>query len=111
MNETPDTVARRWFREVWVQGDETAIDRLMHPDGVAHGLAADPIRGPEQFKPYYRALKAALGGIQIEVLRTVVEGDSGATKPTRTTLRSGSAARVSPDIVRAAKKEVPTAIA
>ena len=28
MADTPDTVARQWFREVWVQGDESAIDRL-----------------------------------------------------------------------------------
>jgi predicted ester cyclase len=75
MPETPDTLARRWFREVWVQGDESAIDRLMHPEAVAYGLTAEPVRGPAQFKPYYRALKAALGGIHIEVLRTIVEGD------------------------------------
>jgi predicted ester cyclase len=76
MAETPDMLARRWFHEVWVLGDESAIDRLMHPQGIAHGLTAEPIHGPEQFKPYHRALKTALRGIEIDVARTVVQGDT-----------------------------------
>src|SRR5690606_26567300 len=26
---TPDTVVRQWFREVWDEGNEAAVDRLM----------------------------------------------------------------------------------
>ena len=39
---TPDAVARQWFREVWDEGNEAAIDRLMHHRTVlviAHRLA------------------------------------------------------------------------
>ena len=71
---TPDEVARLWFKEVWDEGREDAIDRLMAPDAVAHGLGA-PITGPEQFKPVFRMFREALGDLQIEVARTVVEGD------------------------------------
>ena len=46
MSMPPDAIARRWFKEVWNEGNESAIDRLMHPDAVAHGLAGDAIRGP-----------------------------------------------------------------
>ena len=72
---TPDEVARRWFKEVWDEGREEAIDRLMAPDAVAHGLGAAPIRGPEQFKPIFRMFREALGDLQIEVARTVVQDD------------------------------------
>lgn len=76
MSQTPDVLARRWFDEVWNQGDESAIDRLMHSQAASHGLAAEPIHGPEQFKPFFRALKTALGGLKIDVVRTVVQGDT-----------------------------------
>ena len=38
MAEGPDALARRWFKEVWVDGDEAAIDRLLHPQALVHGL-------------------------------------------------------------------------
>ena len=76
MSMTPDAVARRWFKEVWNEGNESAIDRLMHPDAVAHGLAGDAIRGREGFKGLFRTFRAALGDLRIDVERTVVEGDT-----------------------------------
>jgi predicted ester cyclase len=76
MVETPDVVARRWFKEVWDDGDESAIDRLMHPDALVHGLGATPIRGPEQFKPFFRVFHRALGDLKIDIARTVVQGDT-----------------------------------
>jgi predicted SnoaL-like aldol condensation-catalyzing enzyme len=76
MRETPDVLARRWFSEVWDNGDESAIDRLMHPQALVHGLGATPIRGPEQFKPFFRVFNRALGDLQIEIPHTVVQGDT-----------------------------------
>ena len=72
---SPDAVARTWFEEVWDKGDETAIDRLFAPDGVAHGLGAGDLVGPDAFKPYFRAMRAALGDLEINILQTVTEGD------------------------------------
>lgn len=74
MAEGPDDVARRWFKEVWDDGDESAIDRLMHPQALVHGLGT-PIRGPEQFKPFFRVFHRALADLKVEVARTVVQGD------------------------------------
>jgi predicted SnoaL-like aldol condensation-catalyzing enzyme len=76
MGETPDVLARRWFKEVWDDGDESAIDRLMHPQALVHGLGSAPIRGPEQFKPFFRVFHRALGDLKIEIARTVVQGDT-----------------------------------
>lgn len=71
----PETLIRAWFREVWDEGHEDAIDRFMTPDALVHGLGEAPIRGPEGFKPYFRAMRAALGDLEVRVVRTVVEGD------------------------------------
>lgn len=72
---TPDAVVREWFREVWDEGREEAIDRLMAPDARVHGLSPQGIQGPEAFKPYFRTMRAALGDLEVKVVQTVVEGD------------------------------------
>ena len=72
---SPDAVVRAWFKEVWDEGNEDAIDRLMAQDAVAHGLGADEIRGPEAFKPYVRAMRGALGDLEVEVVQTLTDGD------------------------------------
>jgi predicted ester cyclase len=72
---TPDAVSREWYEQVWNQLDESAIDRLMHPDAIAYGLAPGPLHGPAAFKPFYRMFRDALSGIHIDVVRTVVQDD------------------------------------
>ena len=72
---SPDAVVRAWFKEVWDEGREDAIDRLMAPDAVAHGLGPEPIRGPEGFKPYFRAIRGALGDLEIQIVQTLTDGD------------------------------------
>ena len=76
MPQTPDAIAREWFDAVWNKRDESAIDRLLHPQAVAHGLGPEPITGPEKFKIFSRAFKTAFGNMRIEVERTVTQGDT-----------------------------------
>lgn len=75
----PDAVIRAWFHEVWDEGKEEAIDRLMAPDGKVHGLSGPNgtsiIVGPADFKPFFRTMRAALGDLEVHVERTVVQGD------------------------------------
>jgi len=77
MTQTPDALARDWFESVWNKQDESAIDRLLHPEAVAHGLGPQPIRGPEQFKSFSRAFKTAFANMRIHVEHTVAQGDLG----------------------------------
>jgi steroid delta-isomerase-like uncharacterized protein len=75
---TPDVVVRTWFDEVWNRGNESAIDRLLAPDAIAHGLpggGGQPLRGPEAFKPFVRSFRSAFPDIQVVVERTVTEGN------------------------------------
>lgn len=74
--QTPDALIREWFERVWNQQDESAIDRLMHPEIRAHGLGPEPLVGPAAFKPFFRRFNDAIAGIRIEVEQTVVQGDS-----------------------------------
>jgi predicted ester cyclase len=78
MPRTPDSIVREWFKEVWNEGSEDAIERLMGPDAPVHGLSgpnAGTIRGVEAFKAFFQMFQRAMGDMQIEVVRTVVEGD------------------------------------
>ena len=36
MLTTPEALTRQWFTEVWDEGREDAIDRLLAPDGIVH---------------------------------------------------------------------------
>ena len=75
MSQTPDAVARDWFESVWNRLDESAIDRLMHPEAMAHGLGAQPLRVPTDFKPFFHAFKGAFSNIRIHIDRAVTQGD------------------------------------
>jgi predicted ester cyclase len=76
---TPDSLTRQWFQEVWNDGDERAIDRLLSPDAVVHGLGGSdesPMRGPDAFKPVFRTFRAAIEDLRITVERTYECGDT-----------------------------------
>jgi predicted ester cyclase len=91
MTSSPDAVVRAWFKEVWDEGREEAIDRLMAPYAVAYGLPGGPIQGPTAFKPVFRTFREALGDLTIEVVRTVVQDDLVAAHCHVTGRHSGSA--------------------
>ena len=91
MSNSPDAVVRAWFKEVWDEGREDAIDRLMAPYAVAYGLPGGPIQGPTAFKPIFRMFREALGDLTIDVVRTVVQGDMVAAHCHVTARHSGAA--------------------
>ena len=76
MSATPDSVIRAWFEELWNQGREDTMDRLFASDGIAHGLGGGAsMRGPEGYRPFYRAFREAFPDVHVEVLQTVTEGE------------------------------------
>jgi len=76
VSQTPEAVVRAWFDEVWNKRDESAIERLMDPQAVAHGLGPETRRGPAGFKTIHQTFTRAFGNIHIDVERTVTEGDT-----------------------------------
>lgn len=75
MAPKPDDLTRQWFEQVWNQGDESAIDRMLAPDAKVHGLGGGMV-GPDGFKPMWRTFRAALSDLHVTVVRTIVDGDT-----------------------------------
>ena len=78
MSTTPEAVVRQWFKEVWDEGREEAIDRLMAPDGQVHGLTGPdgpPLIGPAAFKSLFQTFRGALGDLEIVVEQVVSQGE------------------------------------
>ena len=79
------SVVRRWFEEVWNRGREETIDELFDEEGVAHGLADEagsPLRGPTDYKPFFRRFREAFPEMEVVVEDTVAEGDKVAARCT-----------------------------
>ena len=81
MPTNPDAVVRAWFKEVWDEGHEDAIDRLADANCIIHGLGgpgAPPMRGTAEFKKLFRIFRQGVGDLEIAVERTVTEGETTA---------------------------------
>jgi hypothetical protein len=70
-----ESVVREWFRRVWNQLDVDAIDEIFAPDGMAHWLDAEPVRGPVAFREFHRVLSSSFRDIHVEVVREIQVGD------------------------------------
>lgn len=80
-----NALIRRWFEEVWNKGREEVIDELFAEDGIAHGLAdesGEDMRGPTDYKPFFRKFRTAFPDIEVVVEDTITEGDRVAARCT-----------------------------
>jgi predicted ester cyclase len=72
-----EVIIRRWFSEVWNDGDASVIDELMHPDTVAEGLLPDrKHEGREEFKKFHKSMSSAFSDFQITVDKVVSAGEN-----------------------------------
>jgi steroid delta-isomerase-like uncharacterized protein len=77
--QTPEAIVRQWFDELWNQGREETIDKLLAADAIVHGLPepeGKPMKGPAGFKPLFRQFKGAFPDMKIVIDKIVREGDS-----------------------------------
>jgi steroid delta-isomerase-like uncharacterized protein len=79
----------KWFEEVWNHGRTEAIDGMMAPDAVVHGLSPTP-QGPEQFKTFHRTFRDAFPDIAVGVDDLVAEGDLVAARWSATATHRGN---------------------
>lgn len=78
MSESHDAFIRRWFEEVWNQGNEATIDEMLAPDVVVHGIGDIPgsdLIGPDAFKQHFRRFRGAFPKMQVAVEDCISEGD------------------------------------
>lgn len=86
----------RWFEEVWNNKNEDAIAEMFAEDGVGHGLGAEPIVGPENFKAFHRTFVSAYPDLKVHGEETVVEGEKIAVRCRVTGSHTGEGIGVSP---------------
>jgi steroid delta-isomerase-like uncharacterized protein len=90
--QTPEALARRWFEELWNQGREDTIDKMLSADAIVHGLPApdgQPLKGPAGFKPIFRQFKGAFPDMRIVIDKVVREADCVACHCTVTGTHTG----------------------
>lgn len=78
MSPTYPTIQHQWFDQVWNQGQESAIDELLCPDVIGHGLVdaeGNEIVGIEGFRAFFHGFRQAFPDIHVEVTDTISEGD------------------------------------
>jgi steroid delta-isomerase-like uncharacterized protein len=88
MSAENKAILRRWFEEVWNQGNTATVDELLPEDGVAHGLGPD-LRGPAAFKEFHATFRNAFPDIHIDIEDVIAEGDKVAYRWTATGTHQG----------------------
>ena len=76
MPNAKSTLLYQWFNEVWNNGDESAIDRLFHQEGIANSItSSDAPKGPEGFKIFYQGFKQQFADVHVQVNEVIREED------------------------------------
>jgi len=97
-NPDAASLMRRWFDEVWNQGNEATIDELFPPDGVIWGVGRpeQASRGPAEFKAFYAAFRGACPDIWITLEHVGQEGDTAFARWTATMTHTGEGLGMAP---------------
>ena len=74
MSSDNKALVRRWFEEVWNNGRVEAIDELMGPRCVVHGLGPGTMDGPAGFKPFHASYRDAFPDVTLTIDDIVGEG-------------------------------------
>jgi steroid delta-isomerase-like uncharacterized protein len=80
-------IARRFIAEIFDAGRADAVDDLVTPDFVSHGL---PGSGPEVMKTAISRVARALSDSRHEIHDMIGEGDKVAVRLTSTAVQSGA---------------------
>jgi ketosteroid isomerase-like protein len=72
---TNTELVHAWFDNLWHRGVESTIDEILAPDIVAHGLGAEDLVGPDQFRAFYRAFRSAFPAVRVTLAHVLESGD------------------------------------
>ena len=95
---SPAELIRKWFDEVWNQGQAESIDKLFPEHAVMWGVGRPEGRsqGAGEFKQFYQALRTACPDIHIELEQVVQEGDTAFARWTATMTHTGEGLGMAP---------------
>jgi steroid delta-isomerase-like uncharacterized protein len=84
------TTARRFFDEIWSQGDLALVDELFASDYVGHPSGPeDTVRGPEGVKAYIGRLRDGIPDLTMTIEDQVADHDKVATRWTAQGTQAG----------------------
>jgi predicted ester cyclase len=97
-----ETLIRRWFDEVWNQGQSETIDELFPETSVMWGVGRpeDSTKGPAVFKEFYRNIRIACPDIQITLDQVIHQNDTAFARWTANMTVTGEGLGVSPSSQR-----------
>lgn len=79
MSAENKVLIRRWFEEVWNKGRAAAIDEMLGPQAMIHGLAP-AAQDVAAFKQFHAAYRNAFPDVKIQVDDVIAEGDKVAVR-------------------------------
>ncbi len=80
MNELSNVeIVNTWFQEVWNEGREDTIDRLLDDNCTVTGLISEEINSCQHFKEFQRQIFESYSNFRIEVLNTISSGNDVAS--------------------------------
>lgn len=96
MRDKTKTLLYQWFNEVWNEGQEDAIEKLMAPVSNARGIRGhEQIEGPDAFKIFYHGFKDQFDDIHIDVKDVISQDDMECALTDVTATHKESGKRVS----------------
>jgi predicted ester cyclase len=95
----PQTILHRWYDEVWNKGRIEAIDEMLDPNVIGHGLFdlnGNEIRRAEDLKAFCKSFRGIFPDIRVIVEDTVSEGDKVVALCTVKATHTGEGLAMSP---------------
>ncbi len=95
MRNVQTTLLYKWFDEVWNNGDEQAIDRLMTSESPAKGIIGDDQpKGADGFKIFFNDFRNQFRDIKVEVEDVISQDDIESARTTVSAIHAESGKNV-----------------
>lgn len=72
---TKSELLKKWYDQVWVQGNVDAIDQFFASDTLAEGLIPEMQVGADDFREFVTAFRYHLGDIRVDLPIVIENGD------------------------------------
>ena len=89
-------IVRRLTEAAWNESDLGVIDELLDPEYVGSDPAVGTLRGPEAFKGFVQAYRAAFPDLTLAIQEIVTEGDAVAVRWTMRGTHEGELSGIPP---------------
>jgi steroid delta-isomerase-like uncharacterized protein len=81
--ESNREIIRRYFEEVWNEGDISVLDEIIDPGFINHTPSTpEPIVGPDDLKPVVIILRAAFPDLKFTIEDEIYDGDKAVVRCT-----------------------------